>query len=741
MPLAARVETRDLLLAVVCAAYALLASGQVAGEPPEMRVASDVGGLEATSAALVLSGQQGGDLAASLAVFPWPGSTPETVRLALVVDLAAAPLTASATDETSDPVTSDPVTSDPLILEVHAYALGPGDALTAYFTQAFTVARSELAPEAARAGVKFLGTLDVPPGEWSVRLLVRERQSGRLALRARRVQAPDFATVDETLLLSPLFTDPVQRWILVRQAGDPDSLPFPLDLSAWGSGSGWLVPSTRAVVEPGGRAFYLVRRGSEPPTVEWTAQLSERGAEPTDRRQAESVPLRRRHLGALAPQGDPGSALAAALALWEVELDPGPLPSGSGVLTIAEADRAETSFPTVVLPPGAKLAGVSDRVRGGLVLWTDLAGAAVVRSQPLAPPSAGTAAETVRLTDEELARFQAAYLGAVRHLADGRWTAALAAVEELEQSRMSGGTAADLLARGQLQVAWDVCGGVVERVLPLIQLHGDLYREYRLAGHSSLAAHARRITLGLIELYVEHGGDEDRGRVAAAALVGVAGQLLAYGNSLETFGILELALEHDSEHPAALLLLASLHELLGNYKDAVSLLRRLEAATSGDDPIGAEGRLRLGINLQRVGSSKLAVERLQQSLAPDRPSWVRAVAYEELAALYVDEERADEARALLEQAIERMPGQQRLYIQLAAVYETLGRTSKVRDVLGKLEAQARRDAGRDRDSPRLRYSQWSEEALDSSRELFERAAAARMTALSEALADFMAQGG
>lgn len=756
--------------------------GPAAAQPPEQPAqpapgaveileAADVGGLEAHSAALILSGQQGGELAASVLVAPFPGPTPDTVRLALVVDLAGASLlapggeeaTAEATEEAAEGTTTEGAGEaedgdaesgddepESFVTEVHAYAVGPDDGLAAHFTQAFPLNRGELSARDGWVGVKFLGVLDVPPGEWSVRLLVRQRRSGRLALRAIPVTAPDFSgTADsgdaEPVLLPPLFPEPTERWTLVRQSGTAGlEGAFPLDLGAAVAGAGELVPSTRPVVEPGGRAFYLVGRGLAGSTGEpgWIVRTYEPGTEPLEEPPADppgpgvpgddGTPVSVSRLGVL-------SAGSRELDVLEVSLDPEALRPGAGTLAISGPAGARASLPAVVMPPGVDLAAAYPDLARGAPLWPDLMS---LRETPAPlPVPVPRITEAAEINRKDLARFQVAYLGALEHLATGDRTAAVAAVGEVERSGLARGTAVDLLARGQLQVALDVSGGAAERLLPLIQLHEDLYAEHRQQGDPTLAAHARRVTLGLIDLYVRQGNDEDRGRVAAAALVGVAGQLLAYGNTLETFGILELALEHDPDHPAALLLLGAIYELLGEYREAVDLLRSLEAVTSADGPVGAEGRLRLGINLRRLGSTKTAAEYLETCLAAGRPGWIRAVAYEELAALHLEEDRPQRAVRLLEQALERMPHQQRLYIQLAAIHESLGRPTAARAVLDDLEERVRRGVGRDRDSPRLRYSQWPQEAIDRSRELFDRAAAARLSSLAEALTSFTARGG
>ena len=97
---------------------------------------------------------------------------------------------------------------------------------------------------------------------------------------------------------------------------------------------------------------------------------------------------------------------------------------------------------------------------------------------------------------------------------------------------------------------------------------------------------------------------------------------------------------------------ASELERVGDY--AVAIARIAEQAPD-DRSVGAEGRLRLGVNLARVGSKRAAEQRLQECLAPDRPRWVRTVAYQELAVLLTEQGRLEEAARWLEQALQRLP--------------------------------------------------------------------------------------
>jgi tetratricopeptide (TPR) repeat protein len=343
-----------------------------------------------------------------------------------------------------------------------------------------------------------------------------------------------------------------------------------------------------------------------------------------------------------------------------------------------------------------------------------------------------------------VARLQTAYLEALARLSAGDWPAARTAVSDVESQGLASGTPDEALIRAQLEVALDVSGERPDHLLPLVQLHEELYVENRRTQRFRLAAHARRVTQWLVELYAEHSSSVDAGGVAAGALVSLAGHLLRGGNSLEGMAVLERALEHDPRHATALLTLASGYEILGEYKKTVDLLRRyLEVR-----PDSAEGKLRLAVNLARLGSPKPALGLLGEAVAAGEPAWVVAVAYEELASLLAEQGRPEAAVARLRQALERFPGEQRLYIQLAAILDRSGQRVEARAALAELERRLLQQTGRgvgaaagsEEGSPRLRYSQWPLADLEDNRRAFLAYASSRLSGFAEAVMQRTGQG-
>ena len=133
--------------------------------------------------------------------------------------------------------------------------------------------------------------------------------------------------------------------------------------------------------------------------------------------------------------------------------------------------------------------------------------------------------------------------------------------------------------------------------------------------------------------------------------------------------LLQRALEFDPDNRDALLALATDLERDGDYDAAIPYLEQLVAIP----PPSVEGRLRLAINLRRVGRERDAVARLDQLTTdpvadPDiRPDiqWAAEVACEELARMRIEHDDARGAAALLRRAIERFPDSESLRLELA----------------------------------------------------------------------------
>jgi VWFA-related protein len=133
-----------------------------------------------------------------------------------------------------------------LPVEVYVYALDAGGAIQDFLYQQLGLDVAKAGAGLRQGGLKFVGHLDLPPGEYSVRTLVRNGASGAFSLRVVPLTVPAFGK--GPALLPPLFPDTAaNRWVLVREAprGGPQiDYPFMARQQPY-------VPASRPAIAPG----------------------------------------------------------------------------------------------------------------------------------------------------------------------------------------------------------------------------------------------------------------------------------------------------------------------------------------------------------------------------------------------------------------------------------------------------------------------------------------------------------
>ncbi len=693
---------RPLLLAAsILSTLLVLDATPVAGQTP-LR-ALDTGGLETRSAALIFSGQEAGDLAVSALTLPLPGVGGKS-RVALILDLEGASLL-----ENND--------GDTLITEVYAYAFDAEGGLLDTLTQAFRLDLETHRERLLRSGIKFLGHLDLPPGLQSVRLLVLNRQTQRLALQILTLNVPDWSLEESPTLLTPFFPEAPERWLLVEAAAEPTAspgLPFPLVVDGRPE-----VPATRPLVD-GSASTPLFLLGRNLPRQLHT-QI-------TTQQEEDVLELGLGTLESIA--GGP-----AGLEMLGAELNPTGL-DGRYLLKIAytvpsakkkeEPVEVATWTPIIVLPQDILGADT-------LPVWTELRS----RAQSAMGGQPGLSLEelaALRREKRDQARLQQIYRDALRLVAANSRDDGLQAIRTLEAQALEKGSSKEMkrLTQSQLGVAQALADRQSGHLLPLIDVHEELYRSYHQNRHFGLSTHSRQMVMQLSETYLRADGTPQARSLVACALVSLGGYLYEIGATPSAQKAFEVALEYDEHQEAALLSLAVIHESFGHYDAAVDALRRYQKVYPGQP----EARLRLAINLGRMGSRRKAEPLLRRSLLGDNPEWVRVLAYQELARQLIAERQATAAIALLQEAIQEFPEYQRLYLQLASVLDRGGRPREARDVLAAMDPRA----GRNLDSPRLRYTHMSRRPLLEARQHLSQAADRELAALRDHLSALATEG-
>lgn len=106
---------------------------------------------------------------------------------------------------------------DKLGLELYTYVTDKEGKIRDYFSQMVNLDLKQNAREAlARTGVKYYGHLDLAPGDYRVRVLVRNMETGKTGSESVPLAVPAYSKA-EPHLLPPLFMEADQGWLMIRE--------------------------------------------------------------------------------------------------------------------------------------------------------------------------------------------------------------------------------------------------------------------------------------------------------------------------------------------------------------------------------------------------------------------------------------------------------------------------------------------------------------------------------------------
>ncbi len=163
------------------------------------------------TAAEILGGEPGGAIRASVLATPFR-TTSAHAYVPVLLEVDGQGLLAGQTDKT-------------LVAEIYAYALDGEGSVQGYFTQNLGLELAKVEGMLKQSGLKFFGDLELPPGEYSLRVMVRNSQTGAHALQVVPIVVPAFDQAGP-VLLPPLFPEPQGKWLLTRETL-PQGAPQP----------------------------------------------------------------------------------------------------------------------------------------------------------------------------------------------------------------------------------------------------------------------------------------------------------------------------------------------------------------------------------------------------------------------------------------------------------------------------------------------------------------------------------
>ncbi|HTG36241.1 MAG TPA: VWA domain-containing protein [Thermoanaerobaculia bacterium] len=200
-------------------------------------------------AASDLMSKDSGTIATSVLAAPFGGK--ERAYVPVVIEVDGATLLAGKQDPK-------------LAVEIYIYALDASGTIQDFLNQTIGLDLTKVESSLRQTGLKFFGHVELAPGTYSVRTLVRNGSTGATSLRVTPVTVPP---TGQATLLPALFQETPGRWVAVPEtpkAGQQLPYPFMLKERPY-------IPASRPVLTPGKDA-QLVLVGYNLQPGEWKAQ-------------------------------------------------------------------------------------------------------------------------------------------------------------------------------------------------------------------------------------------------------------------------------------------------------------------------------------------------------------------------------------------------------------------------------------------------------------------------------------
>ena len=161
-------------------------------------------------------------------------------------------------------------------VQIYAYANDASGALADYLASEVSLDLGALRKSLEAGGVKFYGTLYLPPGQYGVRVLVRNTTTGRAGVYSAAVEVPKIPG-GPPAVLPPFFSEPAGRWLMVRGNPRSDAPPRPVDYPFAVAGESF-IPSALPVLANGGQAqvgvfAYNLGAGAKPAALDVRSEI------------------------------------------------------------------------------------------------------------------------------------------------------------------------------------------------------------------------------------------------------------------------------------------------------------------------------------------------------------------------------------------------------------------------------------------------------------------------------------
>ena len=139
--------------------------------------------------------------------------------------------------------------SDEMRLEVYAYVTDAQGEMRDFFSDTHPFPVKAMRGKLMDSGFKYYGRMELGPGDYLLRVLVRNSETGRTGVVAQPLEIPKYDTAEATLLPPFFMDDPVNKWHLVRlpdEHSDGRSVVYPFTINGEP-----FVPSAKPALEKG----------------------------------------------------------------------------------------------------------------------------------------------------------------------------------------------------------------------------------------------------------------------------------------------------------------------------------------------------------------------------------------------------------------------------------------------------------------------------------------------------------
>ncbi len=142
-----------------------------------------------------------------------------------------------------------------LPIEIYVYAIDQNGSVQDFLSQTLGLDLTKAPPALSQTGLKFFGHVELPPGNYTLRTLVRNGATGASSLRVTPVEVPAFGN-GQAALLPAFFPEPPGRWVMVPETpreGQPrPAYPFMLKEQPY-------IPASLPVLIPGQPAAVVLQ--------------------------------------------------------------------------------------------------------------------------------------------------------------------------------------------------------------------------------------------------------------------------------------------------------------------------------------------------------------------------------------------------------------------------------------------------------------------------------------------------